>query len=268
MKVSEITINTLKDYITGDNGKSLSSRTGPELVDFFNSFGANDVYDRSEGGLPNALSRTKYSLERLRNLNGMYRFKEIVESICDGRIVSDPNVVAGELREIIKHDGYTLEPNEIGVYKVAGGSIQDPVVIEAHFQDIRSQIIDSIKAARYTVWVAMAWFTDREIGNELWHKHKSGVNVRVVVNDDDLTRQHGLDFGLHGIEYVVVAPLSHWGKKLMHNKFCIIDLNLVIHGSYNWTGNAEYNNEGITITGSRKLAEEFSSQFIELLKQK
>lgn len=54
----------------------------------------------------------------------------------------------------------------------------------------------------------------------------------------------------------------------MHNKFCIIDLYKVIHGSYNWTNSAEYNNESITITDSRALAEEFSTYFIELYNQK
>ncbi|MCG3872764.1 DUF1669 domain-containing protein [Psychrobacter sp. Ps7] len=48
----------------------------------------------------------------------------------------------------------------------------------------------------------------------------------------------------------------------------MIDLYKVIHGSYNWTSNAQHNNESITITDSRTLAEEFSRQFIELYNQK
>ena len=56
-------------------------------------------------------------------------------------------------------------------------------------------------------------------------------------------------------------------SKLMHNKFCIIDLHKVIHGSYNWTSNAQYNNESITITESRDVAEDFSSQYIQLKNQ-
>ena len=54
----------------------------------------------------------------------------------------------------------------------------------------------------------------------------------------------------------------------MHNKFCIIDLNKVIYGSYNWTGNAKYNNESITITEGREVAEDFANQFIQLRNQK
>ena len=53
----------------------------------------------------------------------------------------------------------------------------------------------------------------------------------------------------------------------MHNKFCIIDLQTVIHGSYNWTNNAKYNDETIAIENSRELAEKFAKQFIKLKKQ-
>ena len=62
----------------------------------------------------------------------------------------------------------------------------------------------------------------------------------------------------------MVGHYSNFGKKIMHNKFCIIDFKKVIHGSYNWTNNAKYNNESITITESRELAEEFAEQFIKL----
>ena len=44
----------------------------------------------------------------------------------------------------------------------------------------------------------------------------------------------------------------------------MIDIKKVVHGSYNWTNNAKYNNESITITESRELAEDFSQQFIQL----
>ncbi len=113
----------------------------------------------------------------------------------------------------------------------------------------------------------MAWFTDKEIGNELRTKHSNGVNVQVVVNDDETTARYGLKFDSRGIEYVKVAPDSPWGQTIMHNKFCIIDLKIVIHGSYNWTGNAQYNNEAITITKNRETAEEFAAEFLKL-KQK
>lgn len=265
MKVSDLTLNAIKPYVTGD-GSPAPYMSGRELIKFFNAFGLKDEYARN--GLPNAWSRNEYAYERLKDVNGKPDLKRLVEALSDSRKVSNPDEVADEIKEIIKHDGYTLEKDESGIYKVAGFGLEDPVLVEAHFQEIKNQIIDCIRDAKFTVWVAVAWFTDKDIGNELREKHLAGVNVRVIVNDDEVTRLHGLKFDTRGIEYKTIAPNSPWGKKLMHNKFCIIDLYKVIHGSYNWTSNAKFNNESITVTDSRELAEGFSKQFIELYNQK
>ncbi|UZJ63204.1 phospholipase D-like domain-containing protein [Sphingobacterium sp. KU25419] len=53
-------------------------------------------------------------------------------------------------------------------------------------------------------------------------------------------------------------------KYIMHNKFCVIDLKTVIHGSYNYTNKANFNNESISIETSRQIAEQYASQFIKL----
>lgn len=256
-----LTLNAIKPYITGD-GTPTPYMSGPALIEFFNAFGLNDEYTRV--GLPNSWSRSEYTYERLKEVNGTPEFKSLIEAIPDSRKINNPDDIAAQLSEIVKHDGYFLKKDDRGIYKVTGSEFSDPVQIAAHFQEIKNQIIESIQSARFTIWIAVAWFTDKDIGNELRLKHKKGVNVRVIVNDDDTTEKHGLDFYTKGIEYKKVSPSSPWGKKLMHNKFCIIDLRKVIHGSYNWTGSAQYNNESITITESRDLAEEFSRQFIEL----
>jgi phosphatidylserine/phosphatidylglycerophosphate/cardiolipin synthase-like enzyme len=267
LKLSDLSLNALKPFVTGDDSPS-PYMSGQDLIKFFNAFGFDDEYLHQDGGLPNAWSRNQYALERLKELNGKYEFNSLVEALADSRKVSDPNDIAGKINEIIKHDGYNLEKNQSEIYKVSGKELDDPIAIEAHFQEIKSQILECIRNARFTIWVAVAWFTDSEIGNELRKKHRSGVNVRVIVNDDKTTEQHGLKFDNKGIEYLKVSPDSPWGKKLMHNKFCIIDLCKVIHGSYNWTSNAQYNNESITITESRDIAEDFATQFIELKDQK
>lgn len=264
MKVSDLTLNAIKPYVTGD-GAPAPYMSGPELIKFFNAFGLSDVYTRE--GLPNSWSRSEYAYERLKEVNGTSEFKSLIEAIPDSRKVSNPDDVASELSEIIKHDGYLFEKDDQGIFKVTGSEFNDPVQIAAHFQGIKKQIIESIKSAEFTIWIAVAWFTDRDIGNVLRLKHKEGVNVRVIVNDDDITEKHGLDFRSRGIEYKKVSPSSPWGRKLMHNKFCVIDLCKVVHGSYNWTSNAHYNNESIAIMESRGLAEEFSRQFIELRSQ-
>lgn len=263
MEVSKLTIEALKEFITGEN-KITPYSSGPDLVKFFNVFGLNDEYSHRDGGLPGGVSRNDYASDRLNQLNGTVNFQFIVESIADHRKVKNPDDIAERINNLIKHDGYRLEKDENEIYKILRLQSDDPIEIQAHFEEIKGNIIKYIRNAKFIIWVAMAWFTDKELGNELRVKHREGLNVQVIVNDDEITQKYGLPFETKGIEHVKVSPSSPWGKKIMHNKFCIIDLSIVIHGSYNWTGNAKFNNEAITITQNRELSEQFATEFIKI----
>ncbi len=265
MKLSDLSIHTIVDIILGDNAPS-PRMTGSEIIKFFNIYGIRDVYDSSNGGLPNALSRKQYTLNILKSLNNLPILKLLVEGLVDSRRVKNEDEIAEAINLIIKHDGYSLEKNSDQIYKITGCDITDQIEVKAHFEEIRKEIIDHIKEANFMIWVAMAWFTDKYLAKELWLKHQAGINIQVIVNNDEITLKNGRDFSKVGIEYYKVSPDSEFGKKIMHNKFCVIDLKKVIHGSYNWTNNAVYNKENITVTESRELAEDFSQQFIDLKK--
>lgn len=263
MKLSDMTLESLKLIVTGDNSES-EYMSGPDLISFFKNFGICDTYDYSNGGLPKSQSRNEYTLNTLKRLNGNKKFSDLIEALADNRKTNNPDLTASRLNEIIKYDGYTLTKNDSGIYKLNLLEMDDNISIEAYFKDIKEKILESIKNAKFFIWIAVAWFTDKDLGNELRKKHLSGVNVRVIVNDDETTSKYGLDFNSRGIEFKKMKPDSEFGKKLMHNKFCIIDMKKVIHGSYNWTSNAKYNKETITITDGREISEKFATEFIKL----
>lgn len=54
------------------------------------------------------------------------------------------------------------------------------------------------------------------------------------------------------------------GTNRMHNKFCIIDLNFVMHGSYNWSFNARENGETLTTALDKDFVLNFADKFISL----
>lgn len=131
-----------------------------------------------------------------------------------------------------------------------------------HFEDIQEQIMQEIQKAKYTIWIAVAWFTDKVLFDELMKKKEEGVNVQVIINDDDINRNSSLKFELLSESYKI--PSTGYFNNIMHNKFCVIDLQTVIHGSYNWTKKAQYNQETISIDKNRNIAESFADQFIKL----
>lgn len=54
----------------------------------------------------------------------------------------------------------------------------------------------------------------------------------------------------------------------MHNKFCIIDSNIVITGSYNWSFKARMNDENILIIqNDNSLTKQFENNFFDLKPQ-
>ena len=50
----------------------------------------------------------------------------------------------------------------------------------------------------------------------------------------------------------------------MHDKFCIIDMDYVMHGSYNWTPTANKNVETLATALDRELVAKFAKEFMEL----
>lgn len=136
------------------------------------------------------------------------------------------------------------------------------VAVSAHFEEIQKQIIDQIENARFTIWVAVAWFTDGEIFEKLITKRDQGINVQLVIIDDEINTDSGLKYDTE-LETYKIPKLGEY-QNLMHNKFCVIDLKTVIHGSYNWTKKAQFNRESITVLHDRRNAEKFAEEFVKL----
>ncbi|MBN1929422.1 MAG: DUF1669 domain-containing protein [Chlorobiaceae bacterium] len=134
--------------------------------------------------------------------------------------------------------------------------------IDANFENIKSKIISEIRNAKYLVWVAVAWFTDRDLANELYVKKKQGLNVQIITIDDEINK-HLISKISQYFETYQVSPESEY-QNIMHHKFCVIDMKKVIHGSYNWTVKAQYNNETITVSEGRAMAEIFADEFLNI----
>lgn len=134
------------------------------------------------------------------------------------------------------------------------------------FENIQREIIEEIRNAKYIIWIAMAWFTDPALFAELVKKSKQGVNIQLVIDDNEKNRKSSFNLS-DNFETHWVSIQSLY-KNIMHDKFCIIDLQTVIHGTYNWTLAAQYNKETISIDRNRETAELFANEFIKLKQNK
>lgn len=267
MKLSDLTIESIKEFVSGDNG--LTPRlSGPKILKLFNKVGFKDVYKFQGGGMPNSLSRNDYVIEKLYEINGTKELVNLFEILFDPRHFAIDNSTdipsaVEKFNPLIQQDGYRIEEID-GKYKIIGSDLPEDIEVEIHFEDIQSQIIEQIRLAKFSIWVAVAWFTDKILMRELFNKKQAGINIRVVVLNDDINKNYGFDYEKY-FETKRVEPTGIY-KNIMHHKFCVIDLKTVVHGSYNWTNKARWNKETISIDNSRELAEKFATEFIELTK--
>ena len=136
---------------------------------------------------------------------------------------------------------------------------------EVLFEHIQRQIIEEIRTAKYVIWIAMAWFTDPVLYQELLKKKKEGLTIEFVLDDNPKNRN--ADFNLSEDFNTYWVSIESLYKNMMHDKFCIIDLYTVVHGTFNWTKAANYNKETISIDRNRATAESFADEFMKLKKQ-
>ena len=124
-------------------------------------------------------------------------------------------------------------------------------------------IVDSIRAARLSIDVAIYSISLNSIRYALIDAHKRGVQVRMVMESTNMDRSDPQALLAAGIPIV-----GDEMPGLMHNKFIVIDKSEVWLGSMNYTDSGAYddNNNMIHIK-STKMAEDYLTEFNEMFVQ-
>jgi hypothetical protein len=139
---------------------------------------------------------------------------------------------------------------------------------EAVFEDIAIRIQTEIKKAQKSVFIAVVWFTNKDLFNELIEKAKAGCKVMLIISNDKINSNSRIPYDLLEKYGSKCYRIGDRESELMHNKFCVIDYSTVITGSYNWSYKAENNFENVIINyDDTALAEQFISEFNQIRKQ-
>lgn len=131
------------------------------------------------------------------------------------------------------------------------------------FTEIKKEIIQGIRNAKYTIWIAVAWFTDEDLFEELMLKKDAGLNIRVITSDE-ISNQKLISKLEQNFDVKKVPLKGNYLSNRIHDKFCIIDFEYVMHGSFNWSKNANYNDETLATALDRDFAKKFADEFIKL----
>lgn len=262
----KMVMNKLDDFSINELAPFFAAYfSGSQLVGLFNKSGDfRDVYDSNVGGLPKLsksqtlnTSKKEYAKDRLKQMRDKGgNIPSLLESV-----INDENV-AKQIEAIIAPCGYSVEKIN-GDFKVLGQIVRkkNEIKTDASFQDNVNKILAVLDKAKVSINIAMAWFTVKELYDKLIEMKNKGVDIKIIVNNDFVNEKYGIDLS----PFNSVKIRGERGG-IMHNKFCVIDNQIVITGSFNWTNNAENrNSENIQTTyDDNALASKFSVEFNRL----
>lgn len=119
-------------------------------------------------------------------------------------------------------------------------------------QNCSKSLIEEIENAKKSIYVQAYSFTNHDIAMALIEAKGRGVDVQVYVDKGRYSEPHSKVSMLTDRDIPVIIQQS---RGLAHNKIMIIDDELVITGSFNWTNNALKNEENLNFIKSKELVQ-------------
>lgn len=150
----------------------------------------------------------------------------------------------------------------------AGALCRRPNCTYAHERTSLMRLLEVIDGAKKSLEVCVFTITCNEIADAIESAAKRGVMVRIIT-DDEQAKSQGSDVAR--LSKVTNVSVRHDGdsKSHMHHKFAVVDAEVLINGSFNWTRAAVITNrENVVITRNapvlvQSFREEFNSMWTQ-----
>lgn len=121
-----------------------------------------------------------------------------------------------------------------------------------------------IGRANSSIHIMVYSFTLDSLGEALISAHSRGVEVKVIMEEDQVSRYSEYE----KLKRAGIPVRLDGNPALMHNKVAIIDGLILITGSYNWSKSAETrNNENLIIIMDKEIARLYEEEFTKLWRQ-
>jgi len=129
--------------------------------------------------------------------------------------------------------------------------------------EIKKRILAEINKANQSIFVAMAWFTDKDIANAIIEAKNRTANIDIILSSN--VQNETVKSMFQGAGITVHAFETGDSRGIMHHKFCLIDNKISINGSYNFSYNASNNNvENIHVTDNPSTYSQLYTEFEKL----
>lgn len=134
--------------------------------------------------------------------------------------------------------------------------------IDIHFSPgggCTAAILKEMGAAKKTILVQAYWFTSPVIAKALVDAHQRGVKVEVILDKSRAERDHSQ---ADVLAQAGVPTLIDGKHVTAHNKVVLVDNEMVITGSFNFTSQSEDQNaENLLVIRDKAIAEKFTANW-------
>lgn len=241
-------------------------KTVIEVLKYHRSF--NELNGREQ--LIRMLSRAEINyVEQYSFVRGgkPYQKWEVIELRFPVPLLDEANDKCEELNKLVRYvyeesDEYALQ--EVKIRPIVTDTPSEVTEYDVVFDKIQNTVIHGIRNAKFLVWAAVAWFSNEAIFNELLSKKNQGLNVRIIVSDEESNSPMITKLKSYGFDVKVIKRWGYNDYNRMHDKFCIIDMDYVMHGSYNWTPTANNNDETLATALDHEFVSKFAQEFMSL----
>jgi phosphatidylserine/phosphatidylglycerophosphate/cardiolipin synthase-like enzyme len=171
-----------------------------------------------------------------------------------------------EFEQMFVEDHFSSEKTAQTPYPVV---TVNGTMIEVYFSPeggTLAHILEAVNAAKHSISFMAYSFTSDELAAALIERANAGVDVRGVFDEDQYSSNAGTEFD--NLLKAGIDVRLDGNEHLMHHKVIIIDDQVVITGSYNFSANAEYNNdENTLIIHDPDIAQQYSAEFQRIYRQ-
>ncbi|KAF9173121.1 hypothetical protein BGX21_003714 [Mortierella sp. AD011] len=130
-------------------------------------------------------------------------------------------------------------------------------------EDSFHHLINTLDNAKSSLDICVYSITDDHLAKAIIRAHERGVRVRII-SDDEKADDLGSD-AKRLAEHDQIPVRLDGSPSYMHHKYAVVDDELVMFGSYNWTKGARFHNrEDLTLTNSHSAVQSFKREFEKL----
>ena len=189
--------------------------------------------------------------------SGTYQDNNNLIRIRSAKVARDYTV---EFEEMFKNDFFG--PDVVAETPYPSFNVEG-VPLEVYFSPddhVARRIVALLRGARQSIYFMAYSFTASDFGEILRQKAQDGVKVAGVMDESQVKSGSGAEFSAFTQAGLPVYLDGNPG--LMHHKVIIIDQQIVITGSYNFTASAERtNDENVVIFFDPQIAAQYMAEF-------